>query len=100
MDILFILHFTFIIFFLSIPTWPIRYLKYGVYAPILLATIWIIFNGCPLTHIQHEMIDDTQFSRVLLSYIYPTISDKTTDTINYYILLLITVIGFYRLCRV
>ena len=98
MDILFILHFTFIIFFLSIPIWPIKYLRYGVYSPILLATIWIIFKGCPLTHVQQNL-NDEYFSRVLLKYIYPDISDETTVRISYYILLLVTVIGFYRICE-
>ncbi len=95
MDLLFILHFTFVLFFLSIPTWPIQYLKYGVYIPIVLATIWIIFNGCPLTHLQNEKY----FSKVLIKYIYPDISDETTIRISYYTLLLVTVIGFYRICR-
>jgi hypothetical protein len=55
MDIVFWLHLLFIIFFLSIPFWKIKYLRYGVYAPIILATIWIIFNGCPLTQIQRDL---------------------------------------------
>ncbi len=80
------------------PTWPIRYLKYGVYSPIILATIWIIFNGCPITSLQKD-INDKYFSKMLLKYIYPSISDETTVRINYYILLLVTVIGFYRICN-
>jgi hypothetical protein len=49
MDYVFILHLVFILFFLSIPFWKLKYLRYGIYAPILLASIWIIFDGCPLT---------------------------------------------------
>lgn len=97
MDSLFILHFTFILFFLSIPTWPIRYLKYGVYIPIILATIWIIFSGCPLTNIQKDL-NDKYFSKTLLKYISPDISNETTVRISYYVLLLVTFIGFYRIC--
>ena len=64
MDAGFILHLIFIIFFLSIPFWKLQYLRYGVYTPIILASIWIIFNGCPLTQIQKDL-NDEYFSRVL-----------------------------------
>jgi hypothetical protein len=97
MDILFIIHFTFTILFTSIPFWPIEFLKYGVYVPILLATIWIVFNGCPLTNIQNDRFNNEYFSQVLLRYFYPNISKETTVRIIYYILLLVTVIGFNRL---
>ena len=97
MDLVFMLHLFFIIFFLSIPFWKIKYLRYGVYAPITLATIWIIFNGCPLTLIQKDL-NDEYFSRVLLKVFYSNISDQTTVRISYYILLLVTMIGFIRLC--
>jgi hypothetical protein len=97
MDSIFILHLSFIIFFLSIPFWKIKYLRYGVYAPIILATIWIIFAGCPLTHIQKDL-NDEYFSQVLLKLFYPEISKETTARVSHYILLLVTVIGFIRLC--
>ena len=97
MDSIFLLHLLFIIFFLSIPFWKIKYLRYGVYAPIILATIWIIFDGCPLTHIQKDL-NDEYFSQVLLKLFYPEISKETTVRFTYYILLLVTIIGFIRLC--
>ena len=97
MDPIFLLHFLFIIFFLSIPFWKLNYLRYGVYAPITLASIWIIFNGCPLTQIQKDL-NDEYFSRVLLRVFYPDISNEATVRISYYILLLVTLIGFIRLC--
>jgi len=39
---------------MSIPFWKLKYLKYGIYAPIVLAIIWILFDECPLTRIQEE----------------------------------------------
>lgn len=98
MDTLFWLHLIFIIFFLSIPFWPIKYLRYGVYAPLLLATIWIILNGCPLTQIQTNLNDET-FSRVLLKYFIPDVTEETTTRVTHYILLVVTVIGMRRLCQ-
>lgn len=97
MDLLYILHVTFIIFFLSIPFWKLKYLKYGVYAPIILATIWIIFDGCPLTRIQEDL-NDEYFSKVLLQNFIPNITKESTARASYYILLAVTVIGFIRLC--
>ena len=97
MDLLYILHVTFIVFFLSIPFWKLKYLKYGVYAPIILASIWIIFDGCPLTRIQEDL-NDEYFSKVLLQNFIPDITRESTARASYYILLLVTVIGFIRLC--
>lgn len=97
MDLLYILHITFIIFFLSIPFWKLKYLKYGVYAPIALASIWILFDGCPLTRIQEDL-NDEYFSKVLLQNFIPNITRESTARASYYILLLVTVIGFIRLC--
>lgn len=97
MDLLYILHVTFIVFFLSIPFWKLKYLKYGVYAPIVLASIWIIFDGCPLTRIQEDL-NDEYFSKVLLQNFIPDITRESTARASYYILLLVTVIGFIRLC--
>lgn len=97
MDTLFILHLVFVLFFLSIPFWKLKYLIYGAYAPLLLATIWIIFDGCPLTKIQFNL-NDEYFSRVLLQYIIPDISKESSARFSYYILLLVTVISMLRLC--
>ena len=97
MDLLYILHVIFIVFFLSIPFWKLKYLKYGVYAPIILASIWIIFDGCPLTRIQEDL-NDEYFSKVLLQNFIPNITKESTARASYYILLLVTVIGFIRLC--
>lgn len=97
MDALYILHLTFIIFFLSIPFWSLKYLKYGVFAPILLATVWVTFNGCPLTKIQKDL-NDEYFSKVLLQNFIPNITRETTARFSYFILLFVTVIGMIRLC--
>jgi hypothetical protein len=96
MDPVWILHVSFIVFFLSIPFWPVRYLKYGVFLPLALATVWIVFDGCPLTRIQRDL-NDEYFSRVLLRYFIPDISNEATARASYYILLLVVTIGMVRL---
>ena len=96
-DSLFILHLVFVIFFLSIPFWPIQYLIYGVFAPIILATIWVILDGCPLTKIQ-QGLNDEYFAQILLKPFRPNITKEQTTRFSYYILLLVTVISMIRLC--
>jgi uncharacterized membrane protein YkvI len=96
MDALYALHLLIFGLILSIPLWPIAYLKYGVYVPILLSTIWLVCNGCPLTKIQKNLNSDS-FTREVYSYFMPNISSATSDNINTFALLLITTIGFQRL---
>jgi hypothetical protein len=68
-----------------------------VFAPLELATVWIIFEGCPLTKIQEDL-NDEYFSKVLLQNFIPNITRETSARFSYYILLLVTVVGMIRLC--
>jgi hypothetical protein len=95
MDILFIIHLLLTTTLLSIPFWPLDYLKYGVYIPLIISIIWLFFNGCPLTNIQD--IDSDSFTQELLKPFIPNITTKHTEHFNTFLLLFITVIGFYRL---
>lgn len=97
LDQLFILHLTFVIFFLSIPFWPLKYLKYGVFAPFILETIWIIFKGCPLTKIQ-SFLNDEYFAQILLKPFFKDISKEQTTRFTHYLLLFITIISMIRIC--
>ena len=96
MDILYIIHLLLSFALLTIPFWPLEYLQYGVYIPFMISTIWIIFNGCPLTKIQTNLNSDN-FTKELFKYFVPDISTKYTEHINTFLLLLVTVIGFNRL---
>lgn len=94
---IFYLHLSFVIFFLSIPFWPLKYLKYGAFAPLILSTIWIIFLGCPLTRFQ-PYLNDEYFAQILLKPFFPNISKENTTRVTHYILILITVVCMVRLC--
>jgi len=96
-DLVWMLHLTFILFFMSIPFWPLKYLRFGVFVPLLLATVWILFDGCPLTQIQRDL-NDEYFSKVLLKVFIPDITNEATARASYYILLLVVTIGMVRLC--
>ena len=95
MDPLFILHILLTVTLLSIPFWSVDYLQYGVYIPLIISIIWLLFNGCPLTAIQN--IKSESFVQEILKPIVPNITTKQTEHINTFILLLITVIGFHRI---
>lgn len=95
MDILFIIHLLLLLIIASIPFWPIKYLEYGVYIPLILSLIWIFCDGCPLTKI-HKTDSDT-FSPDVLRFFIPNASEKLSQRINQFLLIAITVIGFRRL---
>lgn len=95
MDIIFWIHLLLTISLLSIPFWPYNYLEYGVYIPLLLSIIWILYGGCPFTRF-HE-IESSSFSQDLLQFFIPDASIKLTEHVNTFILLAVTVAGFYRL---
>jgi len=97
MDPVFALHLTFVIFFLSIPFWPQRYLIYGALAPITLATVWQVFRGCPLTHIQTNL-NDEYFSSILIKPFIPNVTNEEVSRLTYWILLVVATIAFFRLC--
>jgi hypothetical protein len=95
MDLLFWIHLLLTFTLITIPFWPIKYLEYGVYIPLILSIIWIFFNGCPFT--RFHKIDSSSFSQDILRFFIPDVSDKLTEHVNTFILLIITVSGFYRL---
>ena len=97
-DFLYFIHFLFLLFTLSIPFWRKKYLQYGVYIPFLTSIIWVRFEGCPSTNIQTNLNGDT-FIRNLLSHITEKITNQQADHIIFFIYLLITIVGFKRLCK-
>lgn len=98
MDQLYWLHLGFVIFFLSIPFWSLTYLRFGVYLPTVLATIWVIFDGCPLTKIQ-KGLNDEYFSQILLKPFFPKITREQTTRVTYYILLVVTISAMRKIVR-
>ena len=96
MDWLNALHNLFFGLIASIPFWPIAYLKFGVYVPLTISTVWVMFNGCPLTQAQTNLSSNS-FTKEVYKHCIPNISVKYAEHINTFALLLITVVGFYRL---
>ncbi len=97
-DFLYITHAILLLCTLSIPFWPKKQLQWGVYIPFIIAASWVLFQGCFITNIQTNLTGDT-FTHNLLSKIYPSITIPQTDNILYFTYLLITIVGFRRLCK-
>lgn len=98
MDILYVVHLFILLVIFSIPFWPISYLKYGVYVPITISLIWVVFNGCPVTKYQTNL-KSKSFTKEIYSIFVPNITVKTVEHVNTFAFLLITIIGLRRLCR-
>ena len=96
MDILYAVHLFIFGLILSIPIWPIGYLRYGVYVPFALSIVWLVFQGCPMSKRQTGLKGDS-FTTDVYSKIIPDITVKTAQHINTFALVLITIIGFHRL---
>ena len=90
-------HIFLVFVFLSIPTWPIYILRYGVYIPLCLAFLWLVCDGCPLSASHTHLINEQSFSQSLYTYIYPSVTKSQSDHMNCFLLILITVIGFVRI---
>jgi hypothetical protein len=101
MVILFFINLFVLFFILSIPCWPVRYLKIGVYLPLLLSIIWIVYDECEIIKLQTD--SDNSFIEEIYLYIFPSTSvkdaNRRSSNISIFILLLITDLGFFRLQR-
>ena len=96
-DILFVTHLLLQFIVLSIPFWSLTYLKYGVYIPLIISFLWLIFNGCPMTKMQS--IGSNSFTYENMKLIFPDITKEYVDHILVFIFIFITVVGFRRLCK-
>ena len=88
MDILIkLFHIAFLIFFITLPFYPLKYMYFVRWIPLMLIINWFIFDGCPLTNIDPNL-DDKIFSQVLIE---PVIKLKRSrvEILTYIILFLV-----------
>ena len=97
------LHKIIAIIILSVPFQPIKYLKYSYLIPLILYTIWVVFDGCPITHATIDS-DEPEFIHGILLKLGapPTLNSRRSDQILNFYLVLSIYISFWRLgflCR-
>ena len=88
-----IVHFLVLLFIICIPLLPNNILKYAVFFPSFLYVIWIIYDGCPITHITHGPGEN--FIKNLVDKIFPD-SNIETEYVNGLGMTLILAIVAYR----
>lgn len=88
-----IVHFLVLVFVIYIPFLPKNILKYAVFFPSFLYVLWIIYDGCPITHITHGPGEN--FIKNLVDKIFPG-SNIETEYVNGLGMTLILAIVAYR----
>lgn len=95
MDLLIFVHLLLTFSLFTIPFWPIEYLNYGVFIPLIISILWLLCNGCPLTKLHN--VDSSSFSQDILKIFIHDVSKEFTEHFNTFLLLAVTVAGFTRL---
>lgn len=95
-NLLYYLHFLVPIFMITIPLFPISYLKYAIIFPTILHLIWTIFNGCPWTKL-HATNDDEHFILDIARNFFPTLSRRQCNSLIGLTLNLIMLVSYYKL---
>ena len=100
MNWLYITHILVTVMILSIAFWPCRYLRHGVYLPLLISASWLLFDGCPLTIVSQSDTVRKTFTRDLLEHLFDIkLTEIQVGHLLTFLYLLVTVIGFHRLNR-
>ena len=93
------LHKILAIIILSVPFQPIKYLKYTYLIPLILYTIWVVFDGCPITHATIDSDEPEFVHAIFLKLGAPSsLTSRRSDQILNFYLVLSIYISFWRLC--
>jgi hypothetical protein len=95
MDIYFAIHIVIALGILSVPFLPIQLLEYGIYIPLIVSLVWVVFDGCPLSRV-HDTGEEA-FVLYLVRLVFPGIKPSIVSHFNTFLFILITLIGGKRL---
>ena len=88
--ITFYLHILIVVCFLLLPLLPSKYMYIIRWIPMVIIIIWILYDGCPLTHIDKE-IEGNQFIKSLVNP-FIKLSNSRIYAIMYYYVFIIFVL--------
>lgn len=91
---LYALHVLVLLTIISVPLWPIKYLQYGVYIPLIITFTWFAFGACPLTDADPEL---DHFTHHLASNFIDGVSVETVDNALIFTMVLVTFLGTRKL---
>lgn len=93
---LYALHVLILLMIISVPLWPARYLTFGVYIPLAITFMWLVFGACPLTDADPEL---EHFTHHLVSNFVDGVSVETVDNALIFTMVLITFLSTRKLHR-
>lgn len=96
---LYAIHLFIVAVIFSIPLWPLRLLKYGVFIPSALALVWLVFNGCPISFAQPELEGKSEFTYDVFKRVVPGITKQQTDHFLTAYLIIATLVSSMRLWK-
>ena len=85
-------HFLIPLGLILMPLLPLRYLKYAVFIPAALYLLWILCDGCFITHATQG--NDAQFIQSILKNIHPTLANKSDQVIGLILTLVLAIISY------
>lgn len=94
---LYVAHFLIVVAIASIPVWPLSWLRVGVYIPAALSLLWLLCNGCPITHAKPKI--ETNFVHDLLSS-FISITENQSNHLVAAHLILTTLVAAARLWKI
>jgi len=90
------IHYLIILFFISLPLYPVNILKYIYFVPIILPLLWIIYGNCPITDLDRKT-NQSNFIHSLFLKVFPKITIKMSDHIITFILVLIVILSSLKI---
>ena len=83
MNIHYILHLLVPIYITILPFLPVRILRYLFFTPVLLPIIWLIFDGCPISKADADIVKNYKGSFVysINKRIFPNITLKGSNNL-------------------
>lgn len=99
MSPLYFAHLLILLGFLSVPFLPLRLLQYAVFVPTLLALIWLLFDGCPISFAQPELNGESKFTLHVVRKLIPSVTENQVEHFLTFYLVLSTLIASIRLWK-
>lgn len=91
---LYALHVVILLGIISIPLWPIKYLQYGIYIPLIITLLWLTTGACPLTDADPAL---EHFTHHFVSNFIDGVTVETVDNALIFVMVTVTFLGARKL---
>jgi hypothetical protein len=97
--LLFWLHLLILFTILAIPFMPRAWLIYAIYIPATITAVWLIFDGCPISHMQQDLKGGGFIHHLIKTHIAPQITTNQVNNIVTALMTWITLLTALRLLK-